>query len=111
MNFFSRLHIEPIIKAYEEHGYRGFELRQVATEIELSNRDSLLTVKKRNLTPNPTPVCVRPFNQHNIDLIARSTILRYWHFLKNSPTVRHLFQHTPTFGSYIRRNFRSILCR
>ena len=87
-----RLHIEPIIKAYEERGYQRLKLGWVAREVELSDREAFLTVKKRNTTHNQTPVCVLPYNQHNIN--ARTIILKYWHFLKNSLSVGHLFQNS-----------------
>ena len=69
-----KLHIMKLINAYKERGYNELVLKQAATETEFSHCETLLTPKPRHTNDSTTPVCVLPYNKHNLN--ARTIILK-----------------------------------
>lgn len=52
------------------------------------------------------------YHPYNLkDIPVRKIILKYWHILKESPNIGHLFTNNPMFGFFRPKNFKDFLCK
>lgn len=100
--------IEPLKQAYKDRGYRPeHALTETVRDMRSTNRDQLLQTREKH-TKCDNVVCTLPYNLK--DIPARHIILKYWHILKESQSIGHLFTNNPIFGYFRPKNFRDQLC-